>query len=57
MWGGGGGWCQFYFRKTIISHFMFSSRFILFPTFLENKIFRGGEGGGVGAKKVCGVSF
>ena len=39
LWaGGGGGGCQFFFRKSIISHFMFSSRFMLFPTFLENKI-------------------
>ena len=32
------------FRKTILSHFIFSSRFMLFPTFLGNKIFWGGGG-------------
>ena len=36
VWGGGGGSRKtFFLRKTIISHFMFSSRFMLFPTFLE----------------------
>ena len=41
--GGGGVKKQmFFFRKTIIDHLMFSSRFILFLTFLENR-----AGGGV----------
>ena len=47
--GGGGG-----VRKTIISHFLFSSRFMLFPTFFE-KIVPGG--GGWKETKFCGVSF
>ena len=43
--------CVNFFTKTIIYHFMFSSRFILFPTFLEkNEIFRGEGGGGGGCK-------
>ena len=44
---GGGGWGvkKTNVRKTILSHFMFSSRFMLFPTFLENKFLRGGGGG------------
>ena len=42
---GGGGVSIFVFRKTILSHFMFSSRCMPFPTFLENNIFRGGGGG------------
>ena len=37
-----------FFRITILSHFLFSLRFMLFPTFLEeNKLFRGGGGGGI----------
>ena len=40
----------FVFRKTILSHFMFSSRCMLFPTFLENKMFQGG-----GGRENCGV--
>ena len=39
-----------FFRKTILSYFIFS---ILFSTFLENEIF---QGGGCN-KNVCGVSF
>ena len=52
-----------FFRTIILYHFMFSfmfsSRFMLFPTFLENKIFQGGGGGGGGCKKriVYGVCF
>ena len=39
-WGGGGGVSkkQFVYRKTI-SQFMFSSRFMLFLTFLEHRFF------------------
>ena len=48
VWGGGNIFLAFYaiflFRKTILSHFMFSSCFMPFPTFLEK--FRGGGGGG-----------
>ena len=47
-----GGVSVLVFRKTILSHFMFSSRFMLFPTFLENNFFFGG-----GWQKNCGVSF
>ena len=44
----GGGGCTFLFiRKTILSHFIFSSRFMLFPTFIEIKQNSGGGGGGV----------
>ena len=32
-----------YFRKTILSHFMFFSRFMLFPTFLEKEKKMGGR--------------
>ena len=37
--GGGGGVkkTNVFYRKTIFSHFVFSSHFMLFPTFLENK--------------------
>ena len=38
---GGEGGCQLFF-----SHFRFSSRFVLFPTFLEQKNVPGGAGGG-----------
>ena len=48
----GGGGCKFLFiRKTIFSHFIFSSRFMLFPTFIERKQNSGG-GGGVSTKFV-----
>ena len=43
------------FRKTILSHFMFSSRFMLFSNFLEKK-FSGGGGGEVSTKIVVLVS-
>ena len=46
---------SYFFRKTIISHFMFSLHFMLFPTYLENKFVQG-EGGGC-KQNVCGVSF
>ena len=32
---------NFFFRKTILSHFMFSSHFMLFPTFTKIKIISG----------------
>ena len=35
------------FRKPILYHFMFYSRFRLFPTFFRKKNVRGGGGGGV----------
>ena len=50
--GGGGVNFIFFFIKTMLFHFMFSSRFMLFPTFLGNKIFWGGGG----CQKYCGVS-
>ena len=31
--GGGGCWTNIFFRKIILQNFMFSSRFMLFPTF------------------------
>ena len=42
-----GGRCQIlFFRKTILSHFMFSLRFMLFPTFFRiNKNLLLGGGG------------
>ena len=47
-WGGGGGGgvqkTNVFLEKTIISHLMFSSRFMLFPTFLGGEV--GGGGGG-----------
>ena len=55
MWGGGVV-SFFVFRKPILSHFMFSLRCMLFPTFLENKIFQGG-GGGSGVKIVVFYRF
>ena len=55
--GGGGGGCTFLFiRKTILSHFIFSSRFMLFPTFIERKQNSGGGGGRECVNKMCGVS-
>ena len=49
----GGGGCTFLFiRKTILSHFIFSSRFMLFPTFIERKQNSGGGGGSVSTKFV-----
>ena len=39
------------FSKTILSHFVFSLRFILFTTFLEQKFQGEGGGGGVFVKK------
>ena len=48
----GGGGCTFLFiRKTILSHFIFSSRFMLFPTCIERKQNSGG-GGSVSTKFV-----
>ena len=44
---GGGGGYKFFFRKTTFS-FMFSSRFMLFPTFLEKEF----SGVGVSKKSV-----
>ena len=34
----GGGGVHFFVRRTRLSHFMFSSHFMLFPTFLENLV-------------------
>ena len=54
VWGGGGGGVYIFFiRKTILSHFIFSSRFMLFPTFIERKQ---NSGGGECVNKICGVS-
>ena len=52
MYGGRGGTFLF-IRKTILSHFIFSSRFMLFPTFIERKQ---NFGGGECVNKICGVS-
>ena len=41
----------FFIRKTVLSHFIFSSRFMLFPTFIERKQNFGG-GGSVSTKFV-----
>ena len=41
----GGGGCSFFFRKTILSHFMFSLCFMLFLIFLEKKKQNSGGGG------------
>ena len=41
--------------KQYFLSFMFSSCFMLFPTFLEKS--SGGGGGGGGVNKNCGVSF
>ena len=53
--GGGGGAALSKINKY---HFMFSSRFMLFQIFLENKLLvRRGGGGGVFIKKKTSINF
>ena len=51
------GGCQFFYLEKqyfLISCFLRVVCYFLFPTFLENKIFRGGGGGGSGVKMLAG---